>query len=104
MPVLLAVRGIRQGCVEADRLVGAMCVTGQVQLQKPVVERACGVTRGADRAEALRFACRFMKFGGWLHQDAGDLECAMHWTDRASITPLNSATSATSPIPSPARR
>jgi len=24
-----------------------------------------------------------MEFGGWLFQDAGDLICAMHWTDRA---------------------
>jgi hypothetical protein len=24
-----------------------------------------------------------MEFGGWLFQDAGDLACAMHWTDRA---------------------
>jgi hypothetical protein len=24
-----------------------------------------------------------MEFGGWLFQDAGDLTCAMHWTDRA---------------------
>jgi tetratricopeptide (TPR) repeat protein len=31
----------------------------------------------------LRFACQFMEFGGWLFQDAGDLTCAMHWTDRA---------------------
>lgn len=24
-----------------------------------------------------------MEFGGWLFQDAGDLTCALHWTDRA---------------------
>jgi transcriptional regulator with XRE-family HTH domain len=83
MPVLLALRGIHQGYVEADRLMGSMCITGPVQFQMPVVERACEVTRGADRAEMLRFACRFMEFGGWLFQDAGDLVCAMHWTDRA---------------------
>jgi integrase len=63
--------------------MGSICITGSVQLQMPVVERACEVTRGADRAEILRFACRFMEFGGWLFQDAGDLTCAMHWTDRA---------------------
>lgn len=48
----------------------------------PAVERACEVTRGADRAERLRFACQFMELGGWLFQVAGDLICAMHWTDR----------------------
>jgi tetratricopeptide (TPR) repeat protein len=31
----------------------------------------------------LRFACQFTEFGGWIFQDAGDLGCAMHWTDRA---------------------
>ena len=31
----------------------------------------------------LRFACQFTEFGGWVFQDAGDLTCAMHWTDRA---------------------
>jgi tetratricopeptide (TPR) repeat protein len=31
----------------------------------------------------LRFACQFTEFGGWVFQDAADLVCAMHWTDRA---------------------
>ena len=83
VPVLSALRGIHRGYVEADRLMGSLCITGPIQLQMPVVERACEVTRGADRAEMLRFACQFMEFGGWLFQDAGDLICAMHWTDRA---------------------
>jgi hypothetical protein len=83
VPVLLALRSIHQGYVEADRLMGSIGITGPIQLHMPVVERACEVTRGADRAEMLRFACRFMEFGGWLFQDAGDLVCAMHWTDRA---------------------
>lgn len=83
MPVLSALRSIHHGYLEADRLMGSLCMTGPMQLQMPVVERACEVTRGADRAETLRFASQFMEFGGWLFQDAGDLTCAMHWTDRA---------------------
>ena len=83
IPVLSALRGIHRGYLEADRLMGSMCLTGPIQLQMPVVQRACEVARGADRAEMLRFACQFMEFGGWLFQDAGDLVCAMHWTDRA---------------------
>ena len=63
--------------------MGSMFITGPIQLQMPVVDRACEVTRGAGRAEMLQFACRFMEFGGWLFQDAGDLTCAMHWTGRA---------------------
>jgi tetratricopeptide (TPR) repeat protein/transcriptional regulator with XRE-family HTH domain len=83
VPVLSALRGIHRSYLEADRLMGSMCLTGPVQLQMPVVERACEVTRGADRTEILGFASQFMEFGGWLFQDAGDLTCAMHWTDRA---------------------
>jgi hypothetical protein len=30
----------------------------------------------------LSFASRFIEFCGWVHQDAGDLACAMRWTDR----------------------
>jgi hypothetical protein len=82
-PVLSALRGIHGGYVEADRLMGSMCVTGPIQLQMPVVERACEVSRGADRVELLRFACQFMEFGGWVFQDAADLTCAMQWTNRA---------------------
>ena len=83
VPVLSALRGIHRGYVEADRLTGSLCVAGPIQLQMPVIERACEVTRGADRVEMLEFACQFAEFGGWIFQDAGDLPCAMHWTNRA---------------------
>ena len=83
IPVLSALGEIHRGYVEADRLMGSICITGPISLQMPVVERACEVTRGADRLEMLRFACQFMEFGGWVFQDTGDLMCAMHWTDRA---------------------
>ena len=83
VPVLSALRGLYRGYIEADQLMGSICITGPIQLQMPVIERACEVTRGADRAEMLRFACEFAEFGGWVFQDAGDLIRAMHWTDRA---------------------
>jgi hypothetical protein len=83
IPVLSALREILRGYIEADRLMGSIRITGPIRLQTPVVERACEVTRGPDRAEMLRFACQSMEFGGWVFQDAGDLVCAMHWTDRA---------------------
>jgi len=83
VPVLSALRGIHRGYVEADRLMGSLCVAGPIQLQMPVIERACEVSRGADRVEMLRFACQFSEFGGWIFQDAGDLACAMQWTNRA---------------------
>ena len=83
VPVLSALRGMHRGYVEADRLMGSLCVAGPIQLQMPVIERACEVSRGADRIEMLRFACQFVEFGGWIFQDAGDLTCAMQWTNRA---------------------
>ena len=83
VPVLSALREIHRGYIEADRLMGSICITGPISLQMPVVERACAVTRGPERAEMLRFACQFTEFSGWIFQDAGDLACAMRWTDRA---------------------
>lgn len=83
IPVLSALRGIYRGYIVADQLMGSICITGPIRLQMPVIERACEVTRGADRAEMLGFACEFAEFGGWVFQDAGDLVRAMHWTDRA---------------------
>jgi transcriptional regulator with XRE-family HTH domain len=83
VPVLSALRGMHRGYVEADRLMGSLCVAGPVQLQMPVVERACEVSRGADRIDMLRFACQFAEFGGWIFQDSADLTCAMQWTNRA---------------------
>jgi transcriptional regulator with XRE-family HTH domain len=83
VPVLSALRGMHRGYVEADRLMGSLCVVGPIQLQMPVIEKACEVSRGADRIEMLRFACQFAEFGGWIFQDAGDLTCAMQWTNRA---------------------
>jgi len=83
IPVISGLRAVHRGYLEADQQMGSLCITGSMELQMPVVERVCEVTRGADRVETLQFACRFMEFGGWLFQDAGDLACAMHWTDRA---------------------
>jgi transcriptional regulator with XRE-family HTH domain len=65
VPVLSALREILRGYIEADRLMGSICITGPIGLQMPVVERACEVTRGADRAEMLRFACQFTEFVGF---------------------------------------
>jgi transcriptional regulator with XRE-family HTH domain len=81
--VLSALRKIHRGYIEADRLMGSICITGPINLQMPVVERACEVVRGADRTEMLRFACQFTEFGGWAFQDAADLPHAMYCTDRA---------------------
>src|SRR5262249_51450381 len=46
VPVLSALRGMHRGYVEADRLMGSLCVAGPIQLQMPVIEKACEVSRG----------------------------------------------------------
>lgn len=81
--VITALREVQQGYLRADQMIGGLSVSGAVRTQIPLIEKACEVTRGADRADALRFACRFMEFCGWVHQDAGDISWAMFWTDRA---------------------
>lgn len=45
-----------------------------------------GLVRGAtgpNRADVSRVATRLSEFTGWLHQDAGDLDDAVRWTDQA---------------------
>lgn len=39
--------------------------------------------RGDVRRGGLRLCSRFAEFAGWICQDAGDLDAAQHWTDRA---------------------
>jgi transcriptional regulator with XRE-family HTH domain len=41
VPVLSALRGIYRGYIEADQLMGSICITGPIELQMPVIERAC---------------------------------------------------------------
>jgi transcriptional regulator with XRE-family HTH domain len=82
VPMMSVLNEILLGYVRADRLMGSLTLTGPVCSHAPLVERVCEAARGADRMSALSFASRFMEFCGWVHQDAGDLACAMRWTDR----------------------
>jgi hypothetical protein len=83
IPVLSALREIHRGYVIADRMAGGLSVIDAARTQTPAIEAVCEATQGAERTQALEFACRFMEFCGWVHQDTGDLACAMYWTDRA---------------------
>lgn len=38
---------------------------------------------GAMRQALIATAARYAEFAGWLHQDAGDLVCAVGWTEKA---------------------
>jgi hypothetical protein len=83
MAVIAALGEILPGYVQADRLVGSAALLLPLRSHIATIERACEVARGQDRASVLAFAGRFMEFCGWAHQDAGDLGCAMQWTNRA---------------------
>jgi tetratricopeptide (TPR) repeat protein len=82
VPVISALTEILLGYIRADRLMGSVILTGPVRSHVSLIESVCEAARGADRIAALTFASRFMEFCGWVHQDAGDLPCAMRWTDR----------------------
>jgi hypothetical protein len=41
-------------------------------------------SRGTVREDLLELAFRYNEFAGWLYQDAGDPDQAMHYTDRSS--------------------
>jgi transcriptional regulator with XRE-family HTH domain len=81
--VAAALGGILQGYVQADGLVGSAALLLPLRSHIVTVERACEVARGQDRTGVLAFASRFMEFCGWAHQDAGDLDCAMQWANKA---------------------
>lgn len=56
VPVLSGLREVHRGYLEADRLMGSICIIGSVQLQMPVVERlrSCPGSRpGRDTAVRL---------------------------------------------------
>lgn len=83
IPTISAVRHIQEGYAQADCLTGALSIKDGVSAQAPIVERACEVSKGADRVAVLEISSVYMEFCGWIHQDAGDLHNAMYWTDRA---------------------
>jgi hypothetical protein len=69
--------------MRADNLLGPhhlkTIVTGHLDLISQLLRTA----RGADRTQLLEIAARFAEFAGWLHQDAGDLTAAAHWSVQA---------------------
>ncbi|MEU6767111.1 helix-turn-helix transcriptional regulator [Streptomyces sp. NPDC046853] len=68
---------------EAEPLVGPRFLVPAVQAQVPLIEELCKETSGALRDDAVRVGARYAEFLGWLHQDTGDSQAAMLWTNRA---------------------
>ncbi|MFI0796935.1 multiprotein-bridging factor 1 family protein [Micromonospora rubida] len=68
----------------ADKMLGPRQLLGPVMAQLDVLD---GLRRhvapGAEQP-VLRLLTQYAEFAGWLHQDAGELPAALHWSDRAS--------------------
>ncbi|KMO99767.1 helix-turn-helix domain-containing protein [Streptomyces roseus] len=69
--------------VQAEPVVGPRFLVPAVQSQMPLIEQVCKGARGPLRDEAVRVGARYSELLGWLHQDSGDSQSAMLWTNRA---------------------
>ncbi|HEX6074623.1 MAG TPA: XRE family transcriptional regulator [Micromonosporaceae bacterium] len=67
----------------ADRMLGPRQLVGPVLAQIEVLERLRRQTRPGTTEAMLRLLAQYGEFAGWLHQDLGDINAAMHWSDRA---------------------
>ncbi|WP_327291464.1 helix-turn-helix domain-containing protein [Streptomyces sp. NBC_01198] len=68
---------------QAEPLVGSRFLVPAVQSQLPLIEELCKDAAGPIRDDVVRVGARYSEFLGWLHQDTGDSEAAMLWTNRA---------------------
>ncbi|MFG3504069.1 tetratricopeptide repeat protein [Streptomyces sp. NPDC047821] len=67
---------------QAEPLVGPRFLVPAVQSQVPLIEELCKEASGPLK-DVVRVGARYAEFLGWLHQDTGDYESAMLWTNRA---------------------
>lgn len=69
--------------VSADNLMGPHHLVGAVRAQLDLLDRVLPSSTGRIRSELLYLGTRYNEFTGWLYQDAGRLDEAMAFTDRA---------------------
>ncbi|WP_158827787.1 hypothetical protein [Streptomyces sp. NRRL S-118] len=69
--------------VQAEPLVGPRFLVPAVQSQMPLIEELCKEASGPLRDDVVRVGARYSELLGWLHQDTGDSQSAMLWTNRA---------------------
>lgn len=69
--------------VTTDNLAGPRSLLPIAAQQASFVEHLLADSRGQDRTRLLYVAARFAEFTGWLHQDAGDLQEAMRYSNLA---------------------
>ncbi|WP_436760468.1 hypothetical protein [Streptosporangium sp. V21-05] len=70
--------------VKRDNLLGPQHALVAVRDQLAILESLLGAARGSVRLDVLRLAAKYAESTAWLHEDAGDLNQARHWTDRAT--------------------
>jgi transcriptional regulator with XRE-family HTH domain len=76
-------RELLKAHIHAEAGMGSLFLISGIEAQIPLVELLCQTRRGSDRLEVLNFSTEFFEFCGWLYQDAGLFDKAMHWTTRA---------------------
>lgn len=72
-----------QQYVTTDNLAGPRSLLPVAAQQTSFAERLLADSRGQGHADLLYVAARFAEFTGWLHQDVGDLQAAMRWSNTA---------------------
>ncbi|WP_019874027.1 helix-turn-helix domain-containing protein [Sporichthya polymorpha] len=74
---------ILAGYTALDHLAGHRPLLVAVTDQAGFLEARARWASGVQREGLLRLVGRYAEFAGWLHQEAGDHDAAMAWTDRA---------------------
>ncbi|MER5971662.1 helix-turn-helix domain-containing protein [Streptomyces sp. NPDC002055] len=77
-------RSLRATLVQSDSLYGPHCVIGAVRDHLTVIEQQLLPAAGGNlRVEMLQAAAEWAEFAGWLHEDLGQPEFGLWWSDRA---------------------
>ncbi|MEV5302934.1 helix-turn-helix transcriptional regulator [Amycolatopsis methanolica] len=69
--------------VKTDNLFGPRYALTSVQSHLAMINDLLAVTRDRARREVARVAAQYAESAAWLYEDAGDLERAVYWTNRA---------------------
>jgi tetratricopeptide (TPR) repeat protein len=67
----------------ADWLLGSQLVLPTIPRHLATIDHLLSDATGPDRVEVLGVGARWAEFAAWLYQDAGQLQTAAGWADRA---------------------
>lgn len=66
-----------------DNAAGPQSAISMITRHADLLADSAEEDSGPMRRVLLRTAARYAEFAGWLHQDSGDMVCAVSWTERA---------------------